>query len=178
MTQFLAGGTTMDFAIPAGSSTADLPQGGAIQQGTTAGTITVTLTQLTADGINVLPQPNPSLSVTVPRHAPVITSGWPKITNQTATGFTVQFNAYSTPRDLSNVTFTFQAASGAQLQGTSFSYPLDGTSWFSSTQGQANGGTFWVSVPFTFSGDNSALGSVTVTLSNSVGSSSSAAVAF
>jgi hypothetical protein len=171
MTQFIGGG---NFTILAGSSTANL----AIQQGTTAGTITVTLTQLTADGINVLPQPNPSLSVTVPRLAPVITSGWPKITHQTSTGFNVEFDAYSTPRDLSNVTFTFQAASGAQLQGTSFSFPLDGTSWFSSAQGQDNGGTFWVSLPFTFSGDTSALGSVTVTLSNSVGPSSPATVAF
>jgi hypothetical protein len=177
-TQFLAGGTTLTFTIPAGSSTANLAQGGAIQQGTTAGTITVTLTQLTADGINVLPQPNPSLSVTVPPLAPVITSGSLQVTNQTSTGFTVQFDAYSTPRDLSNVTFTFQAASGAQLQGTSFSFPLDGTSWFSSTQGQDNGGTFSVTVPFTFSGDTSALGSVTVTLSNSVGSSSPATAAF
>jgi hypothetical protein len=167
----------MDFTIPAGSSTANLAQGGAIQQGTTAGTIVVTLTRLVAGTTNVLPQPNPSLSVTVPRLVPG-TPGSLQITNQTSTGFSVQFDAYSTPRDLSNVTFTFQAASGAQLQGTSFSFPLDGTSWFSSTQGQANGGSFSVTMPFTFSGDTSALGSVTVTLSNSVGSSSPAMVAF
>jgi hypothetical protein len=166
----------MDFTIPAGSSTANLAQGGAIQQGTTAGTIVVTLTRLVAGTTDVNPQPNPSLSVTVPRLAPG-TPGSLTISN-TSTGFTVQFDAYSTPRDLSNVTFTFQAASGAQLQGTSFSFPLDGTSWFSSTQGQANGGSFSVTMPFTFSGDTSALGSVTVTLSNSVGSSSPATVAF
>ena len=181
-TQFAAGGTTISFTIPAGSAVATLPQNGAIQQGTTAGTIIVTLTALVSGTTTVvLPQPNPSLSVTVPSLAPVITSGSGTITGRSATGFNVELDAYSTPRDLANATFTFQPASGAHLNGTEpFSVSLDSVApaWFSSSSGLQSGGLFHLTVPFTFSGDTSALGSVTVTLSNSVGSSSPVTVTF
>jgi hypothetical protein len=179
-TQFAAGGTTLNFTIPVGSTIATLAQNGAIQQGTTAGTILVTLTSLVSGGTPVtLPQPNPSLSVTVARVAPVITSA--TITGVSSTGFTVELDAYSTPRDLSTVTFTFQPATGAQLNGEDPA-PISLTSvapaWFSSSTGVQNGGSFQLSVPFTFSGNTSALGSVTVILSNSAGTSTSATATF
>jgi hypothetical protein len=174
-TQFVGGNTTLDFTIPAGATTATLPQDGDIQQGTVATTITVTLTQLVAGSTNVLPQTPPSCSITVPPMAPVIEAGSVEITGLSSTGFTVGLNAYSTPRGLANATFTFLAAGGAQLDGTtSFVVQLGGIapSYFSSASGQGSGGTFSLAVPFTFSGDTSALGSVSVTLSNSQGASS------
>jgi hypothetical protein len=175
--QFAAGGTTMSFTIPAGATTASLLQSGAIQQGTVAGTITVTLTQLSAGGTSMLPQPAPSATVKVPLIAPVITSGSVTITNLTSTGFDVQLDAYSTSRDLQSATISFQAASGTQLNGTtSFSVPLSSIApgWFSGATGLQNGSSFQLTVPFTFSGDTSVFGpnSVSVTLTNSVGSSS------
>jgi YVTN family beta-propeller protein len=175
-TQFAAGGTTIDFTVPVGTTVATLPQNGAIQQGTTAGTITVTLTKLVSGTADVLlPQPVPSLTLTVPRLAPVITAGSVRITSLSSSGFNVELNAYSTPRDLTSATFTFQAANGAQLGGTtSFTVPLNAVApgWFSSASGLQSGGSFHLTVPFTFSGDTSAIGSVSVTLSNSQGSSS------
>jgi YVTN family beta-propeller protein len=181
-TQFAAGGTTLNFTIPAGSAIATLAQNGAIQQGTTAGTIIVTLTSLLSGTTAVtLPQPNPSLTLIVTPMVPVITSGSLTITGQTATGFNVELDAYSTARDLANATFTFQAASGSQLNGGTPS-PISlagvGPAWFSSSSGLQNGGLFHLIVPFTFSGNTSALGSVSATLSNSVGASSPATVAF
>jgi hypothetical protein len=175
--QFAAGGTTMSFSIPAGATTASLLQNGAIQQGTVAGTITVTLTQLSAGGTSMLPQPAPFATVKVPLIAPVITSGSVTITNLTSTGFDVQLDAYSTSRDLQSATISFQAASGTQLNGTtSFSVPLSSIApgWFSGATGLQNGSSFQLTVPFTFSGDTSVFGpnSVSVTLTNSVGSSS------
>jgi hypothetical protein len=179
-TQFAAGGTTLDFTIPAGTTVATLPESGAIQQGTVAGTITVTLTKLVAGSTNVLPQPPPSRTVSVARQAPVITAGSVKITGLSSTGFNVELDAYSTPRDLTNATFKFQSAGGggAQLTGTtSFTVNLDSVapSWFSGSSGLQSGGSFHLTVPFTFSGDTSVFGanSVTVTLSNSQGTSSS-----
>jgi hypothetical protein len=114
----------------------------------------------------------------VPLLAPVIASGSVTITNLTSTGFNVELDAYSTSRDLASATFSFQAASGTQLNGTtSFSVSLSSVApgWFSSTSGLSNGGSFHLIVPFTFSGDTSVFGSnsVTVTLTNSVGTSSS-----
>jgi sugar lactone lactonase YvrE len=175
--QFASGGMTMNFTIAANATTATLPQNGAIQQGTVAGTITVTITQLSANGASVLPQPPPSLSVAVSLLAPVIASGSVKITNLSSTGFDVELDAYSTSRDLAGSSFSFQATSGTQLSGTtSFSVPLSNIApgWFSSTSGLQSGGSFHLIVPFTFSGDTSVFGSnsVTVTLTNSVGTSS------
>ena len=175
--QFAAGGTTMNFTIPAGATTITLAQNGAIQQGTVAGTITATVTQLSEGELNLLPQPPPSASIIVPLLAPVITSGSVKIVNITSTGFAVELDAYSTPRDLQSATFNFQASSGTRLSGpTSFSVSLSSIApaWFASASGLQNGGDFQLVVPFTFSGNTSVFGpnSVTVTLSDSVGTSS------
>jgi hypothetical protein len=181
MTKFKTSGTTtLTFTIPVGAVQPSSQFDGTIQQGTTAGTITVTLTNLVAGTTNVvLPEPKPSGSVTVQRQAPVITLGSGKITDLSSTLFNVELDAYSTPRDLASATFTFQQASGAQLNGADqpISVSLDSAAltYFSLSPGSAGleyGGQFHLKVPFTFNGDTNALGSVTVTLSNSVGLSS------
>ena len=141
--------TQLNFTIPVGSMAATLPNNGMVQQGTTAGTLTVTLTQLTAGGTSVLPQPPPGRSVVVPPLAPVIKSV--SITNESTSGFTVQVVAFSTPRDLGQLTLTFAAASGADLNGAT-PPAIDLTSlaqaYFASSNGAAGGGTFIPSVPF------------------------------
>jgi hypothetical protein len=48
------------------------------------------------------------------------------------------------------------------------------SSWFSSQSGLNAGGAFDLQIPFTFSGDTSAISSVSVTLVNSAGTSSAA----
>jgi hypothetical protein len=180
--QFGQGGTTTTLVIPSGSSSASLPTNDAIQVGSVAGTITVTITGLT-ETLNgqpqplVLPSPNPNTTVTIPAGAPSITSV--QIIDVTATGFTVDIVAVSVTRDLSGVNFTFSPAQGATLNGTSFSYSgslmsTPASSWFSSQSGQNAGGAFDLQIPFTFSGDTSAISSVSVTLVNSAGTSSAA----
>jgi len=66
-------GTTLDFTIPAGADVAPLAENGAIQQGTVAGDITVTLTRLQMDGANALLQPAPTKTLTIMPLSPVIT---------------------------------------------------------------------------------------------------------
>ena len=92
----------------------------------------------------------------------------------TASGFVVEVVASSTSRDLQNATIGFSAAGGAQLNGASYTVPLNdsATGWFGSAVGQAAGGAFDLQIPFPFSGDLSALGSAVATLTNSVGTSS------
>ena len=164
--------TQLNFTIPAGTTVVSLPNSGTVQQGTTAGTITVTLTALTAGGTSVLSQPAPSLSVIVPSLAPVLKSV--SLINVTATGFSVQVTAYSTPRDLANATFTFTAAAGTDLNGAApapVGLGATAQTYFASANGTLGGGTFILTVPFSYSGNTSALSSVTAGLSNSVGSS-------
>lgn len=172
--QFSSGGTTLNFTIPAGASSVSA---GAIQQGTVEGTITVTLTSLTANGVNVLPSSGVSGTVAIPPLPPVITAGSVQITNLTSSGFDVVLTGYSVTRDMTTATFTFTAASGTAFSGTStFAVPVGSifSSWFDTTAGQNNGSMFLLTVPFTISGPTSVIGSVSVTLTNSVGTSAAA----
>jgi hypothetical protein len=169
--QFSTGGTTATFTIPAGASSASIA---ALQQGTVEGTITVTLTSLTANGVSVLPAPTVSGTVAIPPLPPVITASSVQITNVTSSGFDVVLTGYSVTRDMTTANFTFTAASGTAFSGTStFSVPVgpEFASWFASPTGQQNGSMFLLTVPFTISGPTSVLGSVSVTLTNSVGTS-------
>jgi hypothetical protein len=173
---FANGTNTTTFTIAAGSTTGVLPNGGVFQQGTVAGTITALITSVTENGVTTTfpGGAQPSVTQTVQALAPVITTGSVQITNITSSGFTVTLTAYSTTRDLTNATFTFTPASGDTLNGTTQTVSLSSVaaSWFSSSGGLDAGGSFSLSVPFPYSGSTSALGTVSVTLSNSIGTSS------
>jgi hypothetical protein len=172
---FTGGSNTTTFTIAQGATTGTLPNSGVFQQGTVAGTITAVVTVVNG---NALPgSSQPSVTQVVQALAPVITSGSVQITGVSATGFTVELTAYSTTRDLGQATFTFTAASGATLTGTSQTVSLSSaaTPWFASSAGLQAGGSFTLSVPFAYSGSTSALGSVSVTVSNSVGTSAAQA---
>jgi hypothetical protein len=177
--RFASGGaTTLAFTVPAGTSVASLPNSGLFQQGTVAGTITATLTSLTAPGgASVLPNPRPSVTVTVGRVAPVLTPGSVRIVNVTASGFAVEVQGHSTTRELSEASFSFSPASGASLDGnTTITAPISAAtvaSWFDSAEGRNNGSRFNLQMQFTFSGDTAAIGTVSVTLANTAGRSES-----
>jgi predicted outer membrane repeat protein len=139
-------------------------------EGTVAGTWTVTLTALTdANGNSVMPTPPPTATVAVTPAAPVIESV--QITGVTSSGFVVQINGYSDTRALTSGTFQFSPSSGATLQGSTATVAFNGadqSGWFGLSTSLPFGGNFSLGVPFSFSGDTSALGTVTVTLANTL----------
>jgi hypothetical protein len=151
----------------------------AIQLGSVAGSIAVQLSSLTIASTGQalsLPTPAPSQTIAVPRLAPIIVPGSVMITGITSAGFQVVLVASSTPRDLSGANLVFTAASGTQLNGTqSFSVPLTSVAgpWFdpANAAAVASGGAFSLTFAFAYSGDTSALGSVSATLTNSAGTS-------
>jgi hypothetical protein len=172
--QFAAGGTTLNFTVPAGVATVSPLTGGTIQQGTVAGNITVTLTSLTSNGVSVLPPTPVTATATIVPLPPVITANSVHITNLTASGFDVVLTGYSTTRDMTSATFTFTANTGTQFSGTAtFTVPLTAayTAWYQSAQSQSFGSMFQLQVPFTLSGSTNVLQSVSVTLTNSIGTS-------
>lgn len=166
---------TLPFTVDPGSTTVAIPNSLRFSPGTVAGTVTVTMTSLSNSlGASVLPSPRPSATVVIDSIVPVTTSGSVKILNVTSSGFNVEVQGFTTTRDLTSATFVFTAGSGTQLDGsTTFTQSLTGTApaWFSSSAGINGGGGFLLAMPFTFSGDTSALGNVSVTLSNSKGTS-------
>jgi hypothetical protein len=158
--QFAAGGTTLNFTVPAGATTVSPITGAAVQQGTVAGNLTVTLTSLTSGGVSVLPPTPVAATATILPLPPVITPNSVHITNLTATGFDVVLTGYSTPRDMTSATFTFTAASGTQFSGgATFTVPLSAaySAWYQSAASQSFGSMFQLQVPFTLSGSTGVL---------------------
>jgi hypothetical protein len=171
--QFASGGKSTTVTVQPNNTSWPIPP---VQIGDVAGTISVTLVSVrvsvTGQALQ-LPSSPPFASITVPRLAPTITPGSLRITNVTTTGFIVEVAATSTPRDLASAIVNFTAAPGTQLTGTGFTVPLSETAraWFESAAGQDAGGAFDLKIPFPFSGDPKVIGSVSVTLTNSIGSS-------
>jgi hypothetical protein len=171
-----AGNTVLEFTIPAGQTSVSPLPGGTISPGSVAGSITVTIATLTrADTqADVAPGTAVTAAVDLPKAMPVITPGSVQITGLSSSGFNVELNGSSNTRELSSITITFMPAPGTRIKGTNtFTVPVSSAfaSWFNSTDGQGLGSAFGLSIPFTLSGDVKVIDSVTVALTNSVGTS-------
>ncbi len=145
-----------------------------IDQGSVAGTATVTLDAFTAAGVELIPGARPTQTFAIDPTAPLILPGSVAMV-RTATGFNVELLAISTVRNLSAGTVTFTLASGIQANST-LTFPIEnlpaiGTTWFSSAAGRNAGGAFRITVPFTLEGEFTNLQGVSVTLSNARGAS-------
>ena len=167
--QFSSGGTAMTATVAAGSTT---PVPFALQTGTVAGTITLTV-NLQAGSAAVLPAVV-TQTIQIAKAAPVISA---VSVASTSSGFTVSVTAYSNTRDLSQAVVQFTPASGQTLETTSVTVSLTSaaSSWFQSSGSDQYGGNFILTLPFTVAGGAATdIGSVSVVLQNSVGSSTAA----
>ena len=178
--QFITGGTTVPFTIPANSTKANFAGQGSqiqLQTGTVANTIILTPTFTTAAGISLTPSNPTTLQFTVASGAPVLISV--TVAGSNANSIVLSISGYSTTRSLTALNAQFTPAAGFSLAATP---PVDLTqaaaAYFDSTASQGFGGQFTVSVPFTFSGTPpngtelvQTIASVSVTISNAVGTS-------
>lgn len=171
--QFVTGGRTASFTVPAGQMRAvfETPSM-AIQTGTVAGRIVVTA-QLSLGGVDVTPTPAPTQTAIVRSLAPTISSV--RVT-RTASGFEVAVTGFSTPRQVTQALFRFTASGQGTLQTVEITVPLDSafTNWYRSSASAAFGSSFTYIQPFTVEGDISAISSISVTLSNAQGASQAA----
>jgi len=164
---FSSGGRTARITVPAGATAGVADVG--VQTGSVAGLITITA-QMQAAGQDVTPQPPPQRTIRINAAVPVISSA---TATRTSTGFTVTITGLVTSREITQAMFQFNAAPGSNLQTTTLTVPVDSlfSSYFSSPQAAAFGGQFVFTQPFTISGSPQAIASVTVTLVNRLGSS-------
>jgi hypothetical protein len=164
---FSTGGRTARITIPAGSTAGSSSVG--VQTGTVAGLITITA-QLQASGQDVTPSPAPRSTIRIAALAPVLTT---VTATRTSTGFTVTIVGYVTDREATQVIFTFNAATGSNLQTTSLTVPVDTlfAAYFSGSSATPFGGQFTFTQPFTVNGNNQSIVSVTVTMGNKIGQS-------
>jgi len=172
--QFSTGGTSASFTIPA-SSTA--PVSFSLQSGTVAGTITLAVSWQ-AGGATLAVPAALTQSITIDTAAPSITG---VTASTTSSGFSVVVTGYSNTRDLSKAVLQFTPASGQTLTTTSLTISLSNvaSTWFAGSSSDQYGGQFVLTLPFMVStGSASAIGSVSVQLVNSTGTSSSASASF
>jgi DNA-binding beta-propeller fold protein YncE len=169
---FDGGARTASFTIAAGQTSFSLPN---IQEGTVAGTIHLEVINLMQGTNDVLPVPHPFADLVVPRLAPAIGLSDITFANETPNGFDIVISGYSTPRDMMKVILSFAASQGAGIDGTA-SYTIDVSGLFAqyySSPASQLAGSMWqnLHIPITVAGDKTAIGSVSVTLTNSAGNS-------
>jgi hypothetical protein len=164
--QFSTGGRMYSYTVAANSTTVPPVQ---LQAGTDAGTITITA-KLTAYGTDVTPGGLAPLVIVVPPVVPVISG-----TTISASGstLTVVVHGFSNTREVSSAVFDFTAATGDTLATPTLTIPAMTifSTWYSDATSDAYGSTFTYTQIFNTSGDASTVGSVKVTLTNSVGTS-------
>jgi hypothetical protein len=178
-------GLTVAFTIPQGSTQAVFPSGGnqiQLQTGSVAGTIIITPSFALASGLDVTPTSPATLSLSVPSGPAYLENAL--VSAETATSLTLQITGYATTRDLSSLSFQFTMSSGS----STIPVPIGpyAQQWFSSSQSDSFGGQFLVTVPFTLSNSSSnsstslvsLLQSVSVTATNSAGTSNMTTVQF
>jgi hypothetical protein len=176
---FAGGGRTVSFTVAADGTQASFAPSTANQfsVGTVAGRITVTVS-FRAGSVDVTPSSVPSTTIQIARGAPVITSV--AVMNRAASSFEVVVIGYATSREVTQATFQF---SGTNLQTTSLTADTAVntafTNWYRGAESPQFGSAFKYIQAFTVTqGSVSSISSVTVTLRNAVGSSTTASVNF
>jgi len=168
MIQLATGGRTFAFTVPPNSTAFPALQ---LQTGTVAGTITIAVT-LTAAGVNVTPASGATATIVIARSAPVMISGKVKLVK--ANGYLeVDVNGFSTTRDMTQAVFHLNAAPGGSFTTTDFTVPISAlfTTWYQSAASVGFGSQFSYAQTFSVIGDTNQIQSVTVTLTNSAGTS-------
>jgi len=165
--QFSTGGTTANFTIAAGSTAATSAAPLAVQTGTVAGTINITL-RLQAGGLDVTTTPAPAILAHVDQAAPVIQS---VEVSRSANSLSIRITGFSTAREVTQAAFTFSAVPGQTLQVSQITIPVDTLfgSWYQDPANNAYGSQFILTQPFAIQGDSSAVLPQTVTLTNRKG---------
>jgi hypothetical protein len=167
--QFSTGGRTLSFTVPANSTAT--PQV-ALQTGTVAGTITVTLA-LTAGGVDVTPAGLTPITLVIAASAPTITSV--SFTNSDQGQITVIVSGFSNTREVTQAEFVFSGSGAGSLRSSKVDVSASGlfTPWYSSSASDQFGSEFTYTQNFQLSKPDAGVTGVAVTLANSVGTSGS-----
>ena len=165
------------FSFSPGQTQAVLsPAGATVQTGTVSGTVSV----LISSYLGGTPS-NPIIgTIKVARTAPQITNI--KLANKTASGFDVCVAGYSSTRDIAAVTYQFNGSGQGALQTTQLTAGSDltgkFTSWFQGAASAPTGGQFLLDQTFNVTGSDTTIGSITVTLQNVTGTTTSVSVPY
>jgi IPT/TIG domain len=165
-------GRVLNFTFPASSTQAVFAgaPSAMFQTGSVAGTINLSVF---LEGVL-----NASRNITIRRQAPTIRNV--SITSRTASSFELVIDGLSNIRVVNQGEFRFGARGGGNLATTVVPVSLtnDANSWFQEEASRPFGSQFTLVVVFNVQGDVSAIGSVSVTLSNGEGTSAQFSASF
>ncbi|MDX1982914.1 MAG: hypothetical protein SFV51_21775, partial [Bryobacteraceae bacterium] len=184
--QFSTGGRTAPFTIPAGTTQARFENGGVairLQTGSIAGSIVVTPSFSTVEGLSLTPVNGPSLTLAVERSAPRLLDL--ALASRSQSAFTITVTGYSTTRQVRRLEARLAPKPGERIANATITVDLEaaGLAWFGTDQSLSFGGLFSMTVPFALTGEPnqdlvSKIQSVDITVSNEVGQSNSISVGF
>ncbi len=180
--QFSTGNRIVNFTVPANSTHAIFSNNSnqvQLQTGTVASTITVTPSFSLAGGYDLKPGTPAILSWTIPEASPDLVSV--KISGAGTNAFTIELTGFSTARTLSTIHCAFSPAAGSMAQAVTVTIDAEQafSAWYGSAASQQFGSQFTATVPFTMQSNpastssSNSYQSVTVSLSNSLGTSKS-----
>jgi uncharacterized membrane protein len=100
--------------------------------------------------------------------------------SKTGSGFQVQITGFSTDRDVTEADLHFNNSALGSVQTTSLTVKLSdaASQWFKSEASAQFGSQFSLVLPFTIQGSTDSIGSVSVQLKNSQGSSNTSSASF
>jgi hypothetical protein len=179
--QFATGGRSVQFTIPANSTTAQFPSGATIrlQTGTVAGAITVTAAFTLEGGLSVTPDAPPAITLEIPAAPPRVLDV--QLDSRTTNGFNIVVTGLSTTRSLTQLELEFVSSAKFTLPSSRFTINVESASsgWYRSAESQIYGSLFTARVPFTFQAPSGSLNldeaiqSISATLVNEKGRSNS-----
>ncbi|MEZ5403513.1 MAG: choice-of-anchor D domain-containing protein [Bryobacteraceae bacterium] len=171
--QFVTGARTVDFRIPANTTTAIFGsslRSVRMQTGSLAGTITL-VAQMTAGKFDLTRGSPPVTTVEIPPGPPVIRSI--SLLAKNAKSFDLVIRGAAPSRSVERLEFTLTAAPGVRLATNLIRLNVSSQfdSWFRSSDSKPFGSQFTVTVSFDLSADFSAIQSIDVRAFNPLGGS-------
>jgi Putative Ig domain len=170
MVMFSTGARTVSFSVPANSTVAVFPSPVLLLTGTVAGSI-----NLTASLQGSQPQGIGTVNI---RSLP------PQVRNvvavRTSGGLRVEITAYSPERRVQRADFEFRFRTAAGMESVNLSRSVESEfeNWYRSPASVAFGSSFLFMQSFAVQGDNTTIETVTITLTNAQGSTSSNVTSF
>lgn len=172
--QFISGGRTVAFTIPAGQTSANFGQAATarFQTGTTAATLVFTAA-FQRNGQDVTPSPAPQASLAIPVTPPTLTDlGVTRSSNN----LTVVVRGFAPERNITTAVLEFTRRAGAPGNNPE-TFNVNVTQafqqWFGGSESAQFGSQFRLTIPVTLSGDPADIIGVTVRLTGPSGTGNS-----
>jgi hypothetical protein len=177
--QFISGGRTANFTIPAGQTSANFGQNptARFQTGTTAATLVFTAA-FRRNGQDATPSPAPQASLAIPVTPPTLSD---VTVTRSGNALTVVIRGFAPERNITTAVLEFTRRPGAP--GTSperFDVNVSQAfqQWFSSTPSQQFGSQFRLTIPVTLSGDPADITGLSVRLAGPAGTGNTVTATF